>query len=76
MEKILTAEEFLKQKGWYNEECTVNYLMIEFAKMHCKAQAEIIAEKQKGYWYNGEFINGTIISKDSILTAYSEKNIV
>jgi hypothetical protein len=37
---ILTAEEFLKQEGWYNEECSVNYLMIEFAKMHVKAALE------------------------------------
>ena len=51
-------------------------MMIEFAKLHCKKQAEIIAEKQKGYWYNGEFINSTIISKDSILTAYPLENIV
>jgi hypothetical protein len=51
-------------------------MMIEFAKMHCKEQAKIIAEKQKGYWYNGEFINGCIISKDSILNAYPESNIV
>ena len=40
MNNMITSEEFLKQEGWYNEECSVNYLMIEFAKLHVKAALE------------------------------------
>jgi hypothetical protein len=41
---ILTAEEFLKIKGWYNEECSVNYLMTEFAKLHVEAALKAASE--------------------------------
>jgi hypothetical protein len=45
----ITAEEFLKQEGWYNEECSVNYLMIEFAKLHVEAAIkECIEEAPSG----------------------------
>ena len=68
----MTAEEFLKSKqyDWVEDINTVE-CMIEFAKMHCKAQAKAICEKAD---VNRGF--PITINKDSILTAYPESNII
>jgi hypothetical protein len=76
MEKILTAKEFLKDtnlKEIFNSgPPNLETILIEFAKMHCKAQAKIIAEKIKNF--DDRHTNNYL--QDSILTAYPESNIV
>jgi|694.fasta_scaffold06104_22 hypothetical protein len=68
MEKIPTAEEFIKEaqsnpsKGW-----TARKLMIEFAKLHVEAALKAAAENvQTNYFYTED----DPIDKDSILNSY------
>lgn len=96
MKKIPTAKTLIKnmandslaiENGDYTKTFFVAFedvkcLMIEFAKLHCKKQAEIIAEKAKVLnIYPNHIVNeyGEIehytINKDSILNAYNLNNI-
>ena len=74
---ILTAEEFLKQEGWYNEECSVNYLMTEFAKMYVEAALTVASKMAtcSEYWGDSIVEPQLVVNKDSILTAYPLENI-
>lgn len=81
----MTAKEFLKEENLNKvfESKPNNYLetiLIEFAKIHCKAQAEAICENVKTKTQKAIFVEGswneTIVDKDSILTAYPLENIV
>jgi len=94
MNRVPTAEEFRKQtesrlKFGFTFSHYIEKMMIEFAKLHCKAQAEAILENAflthydvKEDWME-EFLNiwtdrfeGIIgINRNSILNAYPLKNI-
>ncbi len=71
-----TAIEFLRrdESGVYNEQ-DITHAMIQFAKMHCEAQAKAIASESE-HWY---LINGDSAPdearKEMILTAYPIENI-
>lgn len=86
MKTIPTAKEFLKEKGIDNE--LVEELLISFAKLHLQAQRKEIEKEAKVElsedWVRKEETihpNSLISSitvkvhKQSILNAYSDKNI-
>ena len=79
--KIPTAEEFLASKQYdWAEDINTTECMIEFAKLHCEAQAKIIAKNVKmedvgevnSEWDWEEYY---IVYKNSILNAYPLDNI-
>jgi hypothetical protein len=84
MEKIPTAEEFLREsqsnpsKGW-----TTRKLMIEFAKLHVELQASSILKSVRiiddpnSYCGNtgSEYPPNQIIDRNSILNSYPLENI-
>jgi hypothetical protein len=75
--KIPTAEEFLKDRGLYNDKSvrlqhiglTVSEAMIEFAKLHVQAQTKEFLR----YLSETDLENGW--NKDSIINAYPLTNI-
>ena len=80
MSNLPTAEEFLKRENLPTDILSgddINYAMIEFAKLHCEAQAKEIVDKAKlddgDYIADGHYEK--IINKDSILNAYPLTNI-
>lgn len=90
MEKIPTAKEILKETDSYSHiddggdkvfySGFVESLMIEFAKLHCEAQAKVISEKAEieEIWDNP--VNPSMgitygVDKDSILNSYPLENI-
>jgi hypothetical protein len=71
----MTAEEFISTNSTHFSKQDVINTMIEFAKLHAEAALKAVSEKQTGYWYNGQFVNQSIVDKESILNAYPLTNI-
>jgi hypothetical protein len=88
---ILSAEEFLKSKGLYNDKSiklqnigmTISEAMIEFTKLHCEAQLKAIIknvttkERKKIHKCSSgsEYSYTAVIDKKSIINAYNLNNI-
>ena len=74
----MTAIEFLRrdESGVYNEQ-DIAHAMVEFAKMHCKEQAEAICQQAFINTSRDKFRNITSVSinMDSVLNAYPLTNI-
>lgn len=79
MNKIPTAEEFAKTHHPMKTYPVDYQMMIEFAKLHCEAQAKVISENVKTKEVDGGYQGGgtsiTIVDKESILNAYPLTNI-
>ncbi len=86
MDKIPTAEEKLIANFYNGSFIEINNgdveqlkeIMIEFAKLHCKAQLKAILEKVQLTEFAYEFLQegaNDAINKDSILNAYPLGNI-
>lgn len=83
MKNIPTAKEFLQIYAKNNPEGKYDLCMIEFAKLHVEAQAKEIVKKDEiindpnSYCGNtgSEYPPDQIVSKNSILNAYSLTNI-
>ena len=84
MEKIQTAEEFLKQNNVVGMTDLMTPLMIEFAKMHVEAALKEASEKAVMYDHNedchyideeGNCPESWLIGRDSILKSYPLDNI-
>jgi hypothetical protein len=75
---MMTAIEFLRrdESGVYNEQ-DIAYAMVEFAKMHCEAQAKTIQESAYIVTTRDKFrqITSCKINRESIVTAYPLENI-
>jgi len=67
MNKIPTAEQFLKEKGINNK--LIEDILVEFAKLHVKAALESAAKKCDNE------IEKDFINDELILNAYPESNI-
>ena len=90
MKKVPTAEDFLQdhhQISHFYDDKTNNMVcfsddvqkaMIEFAKLHLKAQEEAILQNvttiNEPHW-SGEQEDDIIVDKDSILNAYPLENV-
>lgn len=74
---MITAIEFLRrdQSGVYNEQ-DITHTMIEFAKLHCKAQSEAICDKAIAKENPQDYGTGEIwVDNNSIINAYPLTNI-
>ena len=71
MEKIPTAREFYDKHD--SDDCVV--MMIEFAKLHCEAQAEAITWNVEINDYDEHFQYSPHVDKNSILNSYPLENI-
>jgi|688.fasta_scaffold52260_3 hypothetical protein len=78
---VPTAEEFLKKYlgDTYKGNAPIEHYMIEFAKLHLKAQEEAILNKAKTieicYGNTGSEYCDIIVDKKSIINAYPIENI-
>lgn len=84
MEKIPTAEEFIKNldvvyvnKLSENEIAEITFQMVKFAKLHVEAALEAASENAEAIdgWSTPFSGNSASVDKDSILNAYPEENI-
>lgn len=70
MTEIPTAKAFLEPFFHSNRINNLHEALIEFAKLHCEAQAKAIAEKAKVKYLGFDQDPDTVVDQDSILTAY------
>lgn len=85
MEKIPTAEEYLKESDTYDKDYPTISLydaeqcMIEFAKLHVEAALKEASENAKAHIdHNGEWVSTNVksrVNKESILNSYPLENI-
>jgi hypothetical protein len=79
---IVSAEEFLLGHRWYNgqlsqqEEQDFLTIMREFAEMHRKEALKQASNKARTQHVCTKGADYYIVNKDSVLNAYSKKNIM
>lgn len=74
MEKIITAEQFLKENNVVGMTDLLTPIMIEFAKLHVEAALKVASKNARLKELEVHLSDGSV-DKYSILNSYSPENI-